>query len=363
MQYQHQAVGVAAGAPLMRTGGSLGGDEVDRLYREGQAASMSARMFLSTFFGAIFFAFFAQTSRGLNLLSPLVGYPLIPAIVAGGAFYIATRLIRRYNGGHILWLPMLFLWLMGLVFGNRVSMCRLNGERQPRTTYMDSDRFVRQLNLVTVGIMSLAMLVGYYVGGMFAWGALDGWSGGAVISATPYSPGVFPGQDASFLTQSILIETLGAFVIAALIVSPMLYNRSDLIARNGGLALFVATLIGFNLSGGCFDTAWWTMSHLSACTPTGVCFPDAADWWWGYVLGAIGGALLGVVFAFIFYTWADVKLNRPTLVSGGQRNAAAATAVAASFGHVMQPAPVQQSTDSAIAMHSQSLFGAPTTTN
>ena len=299
-------------AGYMQTAGGLS-DDTNRMYREGKWGSFALRIFFSTFFGSVFFGFFLQISRGLNALSPLIGFELVPALIAGGAFYVATRLVRRFNGGHVYWMPMTLLWLIGLALKSRTHTVRTNGRSETRAIFSEADGFVTKLHFVTWFFMTIAMLAGYYVGGLLAWVGLDGGAQPAPnLAVTPYSPGPFPGMNAAFWPHAALVESLGSFIISALIVGPLLVGRSELVAPSAGIAVVVATLISFNLSGGAFDLAWWTMSHLAACTPSGnPCFPGAAEWWWVYVLfGPLVGSLLGVLAAFVFFLASDLKQVR-----------------------------------------------------
>jgi len=276
-------------------------DDGFRARVSGAFSSFGRGVAVSTLISAIIWGFAGATVRGVNAYSSVAGFELIPAVVMGITYVLLSMLTMSLNGGFVYWSHMLMLWIVGSVSA-AADKGHTGADGKKYHMYSHSNKFVQRLNIATAVVMTLTTLTGLFIGVLLAWGVTDGYATPAPnLAAAVYKPGPFPGPSTNFNVQVAMIESIGMFVICLAATLPMLWNRADLSAMCGGLAVAVFTGIGFNISGGAFDFAWYTMMGLTACI-SGPCFggPTVTAWWWTYLFSLVG-AFVGVLVAVVYF--------------------------------------------------------------
>lgn len=347
----------------------MGLSDDDMAVRTGSWGNWAVRIAVTSLIGSMFFAVFVQWSRGAHLVSPVLGLELVPAAIAGATFAVVSWSTRRLNGGFVYFQHVFVFWVLGAIahaMGAEHTFI-MNGLKEKEPIFRSSDKFFKRLRLRSLIWYFLAMGPGYYLGGILSWGVLAGWASPAgIMTVTPYSPGMYPGFNAAERLPALLAEIFSSAIITSVIMYFYMVNRSDKIPMAGGLAVFIATALSFNVSGGAFGILWWTMSHLAACSPVGnVCFPGASLWWWAYVGGSLGGSFLGAILALVIFRFSPLERavartgSTAQAVATAQRGFGMTAGAGIGMGAPLAPSPGQGASQSdIIADVSNQMWGA-----
>ena len=338
----------------------MGLSESDIAYRPGLWGSWAARLFFGSLFASFFWAVLNVAIRGIQIAAADTS-PLVPAFVAGGSYFLLAWAFLRVNGGFIYWTQVLALYVVGAIAYALGAEHRYiqNGQIMTERIFAGANRYVKNLHAVSLVWYSLAMIAGSYLGSLFAWGITDGWVVPSPnFDQSVYAPGAFGTPDAGFVVRALIVEIIGMIIISAVVTYFYLIDRADLAPAAGGFAVFVSTLLAFNISGGAFDIVYWTFHHLAVCTAGTVCFAGASQWWGVYLAGSLGGAGIGVILALVVYLLSPLVRAGLTMQSGVASTAQAVNSARQQFASRQTSVPM--GTDASVPMVAAGATGGPT---
>lgn len=304
----------------------------------GRWGSYTARLVVGAFLSGVVWMMLYMWSRGVNLNSTTIGDPLQPAFISGGAFAVMAGATATLSGGYVFFTNVLMLWFVGFIaHAWRLHRYFLGpqGKIVEKKVFADSSDFIKNLHGVSILWFLIAHFAGYLVGGYGAWGVLESFAGDTtIINGTVASPGPFPGLDSNYSGRAFLVEILVPFFIGTIVNYYHLCAMDRSAAMSGGLAVFIAILLTYNISGSSLDSLAWIVAHVVIGTASGhTAFAGTSLWWWAYLFGPMIGYFFAAVFALVLYMLYDVRMHNKKLVRGNVFRASAADAVAVAGGN------------------------------
>lgn len=282
-------------------------------------------LFGTWFFALFLYSLFALGIRGTQFNSPIPGLELMPAIVTGFAFLLASRPFVNATGGFVFWTHAFVTLIIGWAF-TRVFGGSKKGFPAKINTMADPNYL--KLNWIRLIIATFAMFLGTFLAVVVIWL----FTGDSVVFV-PHSPGPFPGffppgfdPLIAFAFEAVAAGALGIiltfFALVGGVKRRMVWNpakgesgemEETFVADSSGYhsGLFIAAFgvaaavaLGFNITGTCLDVMIWTAEHLMVgivlgqAPFTGGPFADVDEYWWVYAFGAMTGWAIGVLIGY-----------------------------------------------------------------